>query len=213
MNNDNFFEMLLTNYPQLAEISITNNVLKYQNVILPLNSFMLQSLFGSYSDLYNDIRYFDANDFFQLIYIHIIYYQNLDDIKGNIMDIDEMGTSKIDANRMNFFTSVLYYLVKFQNYLSSELQYLLSEFKKVLYNLENKEKKNDNDLFFIKSLMDVITDASQFDKSIQEKKQNSLKLELKNDKQVAGYVNAFTVLLMTLFIGLILSLIIFVIVV
>lgn len=213
MNNDNFFEMLLTNYPQLAEISITNNVLKYQNVILPLNSFMLQSLFGSYSDLYNDIRYFDANDFFQLIYIHIIYYQNMDDIKGNIMDIDEMGTSKIDANRMNFFTSVLYYLVKFQNYLSSELQYLLSEFKKVLYNLENKEKKNDNDLFFIKSLMDVITDASQFDKSIQEKKQNSLKLELKNDKQVAGYVNAFTVLLMTLFIGLILSLIIFVIVV
>ena len=213
MNNDNFFEMLLTNYPQLAEISITNNVLKYQNVILPLNSFMLQSLFGSYSDLYNDIRYFDANDFFQLIYIHIIYYQNLDDIKGNIMDIDEMGTSKIDANRMNFFTSVLYYLVKFQNYLNSELQYLLSEFKKVLYNLENKEKKNDNDLFFIKSLMDVITDASQFDKSIQEKKQNSLKLELKNDKQVAGYVNAFTVLLMTLFIGLILSLIIFVIVV
>ncbi len=213
MNNDNFFEMLLTNYPQLAEISITNNVLKYQNVILPLNSFMLQSLFGSYSDLYNDIRYFDANDFFQLIYIHIIYYQNMDDIKGNIMDIDEMGTSKIDANRMNFFTSVLYYLVKFQNYLSSELQYLLSEFKKVLYNLENKEKKNDSDLFFIKSLMDVITDASQFDKSIQEKKQNSLKLELKNDKQVAGYVNAFTVLLMTLFIGLILSLIIFVIVV
>ena len=213
MNNDDFFEMLLTNYPQLAEISITNNVLKYQNVILPLNSFMLQSLFGSYSDLYNDIRYFDANDFFQLIYIHIIYYQNMDDIKGNIMDIDEMGTSKIDANRMNFFTSVLYYLVKFQNYLSSELQYLLSEFKKVLYNLENKEKKNDNDLFFIKSLMDVITDASQFDKSIQEKKQNSLKLELKNDKQVAGYVNAFTVLLMTLFIGLILSLIIFVIVV
>ena len=213
MNNDNFFEMLLTNYPQLAEISITNNVLKYQNVILPLNSFMLQSLFGSYSDLYNDIRYFDANDFFQLIYIHIIYYQNMDDIKGNIMDIDEMGTSKIDANRMNFFTSVLYYLVKFQNYLRSELQYLLSEFKKVLYNLENKEKKNDNDLFFIKSLMDVITDASQFDKSIQEKKQNSLKLELKNDKQVAGYVNAFTVLLMTLFIGLILSLIIFVIVV
>lgn len=213
MNNDDFFEMLLTNYPQLAEISITNNVLKYQNVILPLNSFMLQSLFRSYSDLYNDIRYFDANDFFQLIYIHIIYYQNMDDIKGNIMDIDEMGTSKIDANRMNFFTSVLYYLVKFQNYLSSELQYLLSEFKKVLYNLENKEKKNDNDLFFIKSLMDVITDASQFDKSIQEKKQNSLKLELKNDKQVAGYVNAFTVLLMTLFIGLILSLIIFVIVV
>lgn len=135
MNNDNFFEMLLTNYPQLAEILITNNVLKYQNVILPLNSFMLQSLFGSYSDLYNDIRYFDANDFFQLIYIHIIYYQNMDDIKGNIMDIDEMGTSKIDANRMNFFTSVLYYLVKFQNYLSSELQYLLSEFKKVLYNL------------------------------------------------------------------------------
>ena len=61
--------------------------------------------------------------------------------------------------------------------------------------------------------MDVIIDASQFDKSIQEKKQNSLKLELKNDKQVAGYVNAFTVLLMTLFIGLILSLIIFVIVV
>ena len=114
MNNDNFFEILLTNYPQLAEISITNNVLKYQNVILPLNSFMLQSLFGSYSDLYNDIRYFDANDFFQLIYIHIIYYQNLDDIKGNIMDIDEMGTSKIDANRMNFFTSVLYYLIKFQ---------------------------------------------------------------------------------------------------
>lgn len=202
--NDTYFNNLIKDYPNLQDLKVQNNSLIFQNRSLPLGKFNISSLFYNYGDLSDDLPFLNANDIFTIIYIHVMYYQDNEKLTKNFKIVSK---NPKEEKLIKYYQDYLYYLLRYKEYLTDDL-------KEVLNNIEQQVIKTEYRGYFTYEEVDFnnkfyeINNLAEEDKRVwQEKKQKSDKLLLKKDNssKIAGYANAFVVLLTSLFFGIIIS--------
>lgn len=202
--NDIYFNNLIKDYPNISGLNIENNVLKYQNNSLPLGNFSIASLFANqYGDLLNDLPYLSANDLFSLIYIHVMSYQNNDKLLKNFKIVSK---NPKETNLVTYYQDFLYYMLRYEDYLTTDLRDFLSSIIQKVSSSEYRGYYNYDELDFNKKFYELNNRAEEDKRIWQEKKQKSHKLSLsKNNGSLAGFANAFVVILTTLFFAIIIA--------
>lgn len=202
--NDIYFENLVKEYPNLQGLKVENNVLINENNAIPLGNFQIASLFYDYGDLKEDLARLTAKDFFTIVYIHVIYYKDSEKLLNNFKIVSSKENEK---ELTKYYQDYLYYLLRYKDYLTSGLRDVLNVIEHKVINLEYKSYHTPLELDFNSKFYEIQNIALEDKRVWQEKKQKSNELLRKKDNTnlVAGYVNAFTILLTVLFFGIIAS--------
>ena len=202
--NDMYFQNLVKEYPNLQGLKLENNVLISENIAIPLGNFQIASLFYDYGDLKEDLARLTARDFFTIVYIHVIYYKDSEKLINNFKIVSNKENEK---ELIKYYQDYLYYLLRYNDYLTNGLRDFLNDIEHKVINLEYKSYHTPLELDFNSKFYEIQNIALEDKRVWQEKKQKSNKLLRTKDNTnlVAGYVNAFTVLLTVLFFGIIAS--------
>ncbi len=202
--NDVYFKNLVKDYPNIQGLKVLNNVLTYGNNSIPLGNFQIASLFYEYGDLKEDLTNLTARDLFTIIYIHVMYSKDSEKILNNFKIVSK---KEEEQALIKYYQDYLYYLLRYKDYLTSGLRNVLNVIEHKVINSEYKSYHTTEELDFNSKFYEIQNIALEDIRVWQEKKQKSNKLlrTRDNTKVVAGYVNAFTVLLTVLFFGIIAS--------
>ena len=202
--NDVYFKNLVKDYPNIQGLKVLNNVLTYGNNSIPLGNFQIASLFYEYGDLKEDLTNLTARDLFTIIYIHVMYSKDSEKILNNFKIVSK---KEEEQSLIKYYQDYLYYLLRYKDYLTSGLRNVLNIIEHKVINSEYKSYHTTEELDFNSKFYEIQNIALEDIRVWQEKKQKSNKLlrTRDNTKVVAGYVNAFTVLLTVLFFGIIAS--------
>ena len=202
--NDIYFQNIVKEYPNLQGLKVENNVLISETNAIPLGNFQIASLFYDYSDLKEDLAELTIRDFFTIVYIHVIYYKDSEKLLNNFKIISKKENEK---GLIKYYQDYLYYLLRYKDYLTNGLRDVLSVIEHKVINSEYKSYHTTEELDFNSKFYEIQNIALEDKRVWQEKKQKSNKLLRTKDNTnlVAGYVNAFTVLLTVLFFGIIAS--------
>ena len=202
--NDVYFKNLVKDYPNIQGLKVLNNVLTYGNNSIPLGNFQIASLFYGYGDLKEDLTNLTARDLFTIIYIHVMYSKDSEKILNNFKIVSK---KEEEQALIKYYQDYLYYLLRYKDYLTSGLRNVLNVIEHKVINSEYKSYHTTEELDFNSKFYEIQNIALEDIRVWQEKKQKSNKLlrTRDNTKVVAGYVNAFTVLLTVLFFGIIAS--------
>ena len=202
--NDIYFQNLVKEYPNLQGLKVENNVLISENNTIPLGNFQIASLFYDYGDLKEDLARLTSKDFFTILYIHVIYYKDSEKLLNNFKIVSNKENEK---DLIKYYQDYLYYLLRYKDYLTDGLRDVLNVIEHKVIALEYQSYHTTLELDFSSKFYEIQNIALEDKRVWQEKKQKSNELLRKKDNTnlVAGYVNAFTILLTVLFFGIIAS--------
>ena len=205
--NESFLKSLGEMNGNLRKISISNNVLSLNGKSIDLTGFDLRSIFNNESDIHN-IEEMNEMDIFNIVSI----YQ-----RKRMMSLDTLHRAwgLINSNQVynqedkafiDNFNSYIYDLIKYRDYLDNETRKTLDNFEKAMYNLEIK-KETDVLSQNQSSELDIFNDMahnvqSEMNEKIR-KEDKALKRTLRMNN-LAGFSNAFMVVLSTLLLGIVL---------
>ena len=206
--NESFLKSLGEMNGNLRKISISNNVLSLNGKSIDLTGFDLRSIFNNESDIVHNIEEMSEMDIFNIVSI----YQ-----RKRMMSLDTLhrAWSLINSNQVynpedkafiDNFNSYIYDLLKYRDYLDNETRKTLDNFEKAMYNMEIK-KETDVLSQNQSSELDIFNDMahnvqSEMNEKIR-KEDKALKRTLRM-KNLAGFSNAFMVILSTLLLGIVL---------
>lgn len=206
--NESFLKSLGEMNGNLRKISISNNVLSFNGKSIDLTGFDLRSIFNNESDIVHNIEEMSEMDIFNIVSI----YQ-----RKRMMSLDTLHRAwgLINSNQVynpedkafiDNFNSYIYDLLKYRDYLDNETRKTLDNFEKAMYNLEIK-KETDVLSQNQSSELDIFNDMahnvqSEMNEKIR-KEDKALKRTLRMNN-LAGFSNAFMVILSTLLLGIVL---------
>ena len=206
--NESFLKSLGEMNGNLRKISISNNVLSLNGKSIDLTGFDLRSIFNNESDIVHNIEEMNEMDIFNIVSI----YQ-----RKRMMSLNTLHRAwgLINSNQVynpenkafiDNFNSYIYDLLKYRDYLDNETRKTLDNFEKAMYNLEIK-KETDVLSQNQSSELDIFNDMahnvqSEMNEKIR-KEDKALKSTLRMNN-LAGFSNAFMVILSTLLLGIVL---------
>ncbi len=206
--NESFLKSLGEMNGNLRKISISNNVLSLNGKSIDLTGFDLRSIFNNSSDIERNITQIDEIDFFNIVNIYQTknkYHANLFGRAWSLINSNQVYRPE-DKVFIDNFNSYVYDLLKYRDYLDADTLKNLNIFQSFINNLELKKEidvlsQNQS------SELDIFNDMahnvqSEMNERIR-KEDKALKRTLRMNN-LAGFSNAFMVILSTLLLGIVL---------
>ncbi len=206
--NESFLKSLGEMNGNLRKISISNNVLSLNGKSIDLTGFDLRSIFNNSSDIERNITQIDEIDFFNIVNIYQTknkYHANLFGRAWSLINSNQVYRPE-DKVFIDNFNSYVYDLLKYRDYLDADTLKNLNIFQSFINNLEIK-KETDVLSQNQSSELDIFNDMahnvqSEMNEKIR-KEDKALKRTLRMNN-LAGFSNAFMVILSTLLLGIVL---------
>lgn len=206
--NESFLKSLGEMNGNLRKISISNNVLSLNGKSIDLTGFDLRSIFNNSSDIERNITQIDEIDFFNIVNIYQAknkYHANLFGRAWSLINSNQVYSPE-DKVFIDNFNSYVYDLLKYRDYLDADTLKNLNIFQSFINNLEIK-KETDVLSQNQSSELDIFNDMahnvqSEMNEKIR-KEDKALKRTLRMNN-LAGFSNAFMVILSTLLLGIVL---------
>lgn len=206
--NESFLKSLGEMNSNLRKLGISNNVLSLNGKSIDLTGFDLRSIFNNSSDIERNITQIDEIDFFNIVNIYQTknkYHANLFGRAWSLINSNQVYRPE-DKVFIDNFNSYVYDLLKYRDYLDADTLKNLNIFQSFINNLEIK-KETDVLSQNQSSELDIFNDMahnvqSEMNEKIR-KEDKALKRTLRMNN-LAGFSNAFMVILSTLLLGIVL---------
>lgn len=206
--NESFLKSLGNMNSNLRKLGISNNVLSLNGKSIDLTGFDLRSIFNNSSDIERNITQIDEIDFFNIVNIYQAknkYHANLFGRAWSLINSNQVYSPE-DKVFIDNFNSYVYDLLKYRDYLDADTLKNLNIFQSFINNLELK-KETDVLSQNQSSELDIFNDMahnvqSEMNEKIR-KEDKALKRTLRMNN-LAGFSNAFMVILSTLLLGIVL---------
>ena len=206
--NESFLKSLGEMNGNLRKISISNNVLSLNGKSIDLTGFDLRSIFNNSSDIERNITQIDEIDFFNIVNIYQAknkYHANLFGRAWSLINSNQVYSPE-DKVFIDNFNSYVYDLLKYRDYLDADTLKNLNIFQNFINNLELK-KETDVLSQNQSSELDIFNDMAHNVQSEMNEKIRKVDKALKRTlrmNNLAGFSNAFMVILSTLLLGIVL---------
>lgn len=199
--NDAIIKKILEANPNFSTITYKDNVIEFEGQQINLENFNLVEIFGTYSELKEDIKKetMTASDLFKIIELNVtLRNANLSEHTSNIISVLEYqeiletdSLTQVEEDSLVAFYNFIEELYRYRNYLCEDGQSYLNNYENYITNLmlaDNLNNKEEEAISKYESL------ASTKNRSEEINIENINKLELLDRRaKRAGYANSLLI--------------------